>query len=295
MMDFGIGVIVYNPDEDVFKRLVGYQKLTEYLIIFDNSEEDNAVSAHIREKFGEYYFHEDNVGMSGALNKLFKISLDLRLDVLLTMDQDSDFSNENITSVLDIIKNENDSEIAIYCPNYRKAYVDTESGNISFGNYKIDNDVAMDVNYSMTSGSFYKVPVLKNILPLDNLFIGYVDQDICYNLRLQGYKIRMLGWIGFDQRVGETLPDNWYNKLIRGVRQTELRYIYMGRNNFFLRAKYKGNHEIVFDLKKNYLRLILNIVLSENRKLDKYRSLLRGKRLGKVKMLGNYTNIEKEL
>lgn len=287
-MKFGIGVIIYNPDKDAFERLAAYRKLTKYLIIFDNSEENTDISAHIKEKFSEYYFHKDNVGMSGALNKIFQTSLDLKLDVLLTMDQDSDFSNENINSVLDIIKNENDSEIAIYCPNYRKAYINTESGSINFGNYKIDNDVAMDVNYSMTSGSFYKVPVLKSILPLDNLFIGYVDQDICYNLRLQGYKIRMLGWIGFDQRVGETLPDNWYNKLIRGVRQTELRYFYMGRNNVYLQNKFKNSKKIKQELRNNLIRIALNISLSENKKIKKMTSLINGMINGKREKIGKY-------
>lgn len=284
-MKFGIGVIVYNPDKYVIKRLRKYKDITDYLFVFDNSELDSQISSDIKKEFGAHYCHKNNVGMSGALNWIIKESFKKQLDYLLTMDQDSDFASESICEMLKLIQSEKDTNIAVHCPNYRKIYSD-ENGNEIFGDFKISNEENKDVNYSMTSASFFKVKYLSGLEPLDNLFIGYVDQDICYSLRNRGYKIRMVGSISFDQRVGQTLSGSRYNQLIKAVKHTPTRYYYMGRNNIYLREKYSDSKKIVKELKLSYYRILLNIFLSENDKAKKISAFSKGKKDAKINKLG---------
>lgn len=293
MIKFGVGVIVYNPDDSVFERLMEYAKITKYLIIFDNSDKINSVSEKISSNFSSYYFHIDNIGMSGALNKIFKVSIELGLDILLTMDQDSDFSNDSILRTLKIMRNKIEPDVAIYCPNYRKIYLDETSGEEVQSKCKIDRNRIVTVDYAMTSGSFYRVETLGQLLPLDNLFIGYVDQDICYSLRIKQYTIKMIGEVIFDQRVGEKVSNSFINRIFRTIYQGKERYFYMFRNNLYLQNKYKDHREIKSSLIKNLIRISINLLLFEKNKLKKIKYSIYGVRASNREEMGKLVNKEK--
>lgn len=285
-MKFGIGVILYNPDIAVIDRLKEYNDLTNNLIIFDNSVSTNEISEEISDNFKYYHRNSSNVGMSGALNYIFNKAMELELDILLSMDQDSDFLNVKIKSMLNIMSKDVSDEVAIYCPNYRKLYTDVKSGVEVKSNLKINSNVNKNVNSCMTSGSFYRMKMLKNIGKLDNLFIGYVDQDICYNLISKGYKIQMIGGISFNQRVGKPVESNFKNRLLRVIRHTNDRYYYMIRNNLYLQKKYMNNREITSELRRGMLRILLNIVIGEKEKNEKIKACIKGRRDFKNNTMG---------
>ncbi|MBO0429802.1 glycosyltransferase [Vagococcus fluvialis] len=274
-MKFGIGVILYNPDRLVLERLKKYKMLTSNLFIVDNTEEENCISDEVKSTFLNYYRFKENEGMSNALNKIFSESLKKNIEWLLTMDQDSDFSSESINSMLEVINQNKNSEISIFCPNYRKIYIDSNGDDV-FGKYAIKENEIINVNFSMTSGSFCRMSDIEKNLPLENLFIGYVDNDLCLTLLSQNKKICMVGNIGFSQRVGAEVKSTLYNRVFRIVKHTEQRYYYMTRNNCYLQEKYKSNRKFKKILILNFLRIHINILLGENNKIKKLKSSYKG-------------------
>lgn len=269
-MKFGIGVILYRPDEKVRERIETYSRISDYVFIYDNTERASELAMNEYLNRSNYYSNNKNNGMSKALEWIFRMSVQNEIDILLTMDQDSDFSADNINKMLDYIHNCSRENVAIFAPNYCKLYFDSKTQTEVSGNLKIDTNEERLVNFAMTSGSFYKVTLLKKILPLDDLFIGYVDQDICYMLIQQGYRVMQVGSIVLKQRVGGQVLDNWFNKTFRVLHHTKERYYYMTRNNLLLREKFRKNPEIYKELKLGLLRIFLNIILGEKKKIEKF-------------------------
>lgn len=267
-MKFGIGVILYNPDKHVFSRLKLYEKVSDVLYIIDNTELENNNCSIIANEFDNYVRQGVNSGMSTALNIIFERGNDDGVDYLLTMDQDSDFSEVSIKKMLDFIASNDDNDIAVFCPNYRKIYIDLD-GEEKFGSYAISTNENKVVDFSMTSGSFCKMSEINKILPLNNLFIGYVDNDICYDLITKNKRILMVGGIGFSQRVGGKVRFSLYNKMFQIIHHNEIRYYYMTRNNLYLQKKFKGNKKIIFNLIANLFRIHINILLGEKQKIKK--------------------------
>lgn len=283
-MKFSIGVIVYNPDASVVSRLKKYRELTKNIYIFDNTEVINPYCQEIENEFENYISFKKNLGMSMALNYLFDCSFKKDDDYMLTMDQDSDFSNEDILNMLDVINQNTNSKIVMFCPNYRKIYESKYKDEPNFGKYSIDNDTVKEVNFSMTSGSFCNVKELKKYFPLENLFIGFVDNDLCFEIISDEKKILMVGNIKFSQRVGSPVSGSAFNKFFRVVYQNEERYYYMTRNNLILQKKYKKNIKIKLLLVVSLLRIHINILIGEKQKLLKIKSCLKG-----------YTDYKKEI
>lgn len=289
-MKFLIGVIVYNPDISVLKRLENYNKVCDNIIIYDNSELKNAISKLLSEKFQKYYWAEGNKGLSLAITHFFEISEKDDADILLTMDQDSLFKNDDIIKMLKKIQRDNDQEYLIYCPNYRKLYLDNQNNKVP-GNYKIELEKEVDVNFCMTSGSFYKVLEIKKYFPINNLFIGYVDQQLCFRVIDSGKKIKMVGDITFDQEVGKIVKSNVFNKFFKIVHHKPIRYRYMFRNNFILQKEFSHNFTIKKTLLFDILRLSFNVFIGEKEKLPKVISCINGY---KDYTLGKTGKIEEE-
>lgn len=286
-MNFAIGIIIYNPDIDVKKRVLNYSKLTSEIYLFDNTTETNLISEEFASIFKDNYVRYNNIGLSKAMEFFLKKTKINGIDILLTMDQDSEFHSESILKMLKKIEMDDNSNYAIYCPNYRKIYFDDNGTKIP-GKCKIREDSEVDVNFSMTSGSFY---VMKNFnidTPLIDLFIGYVDYDICFELISKGYKICMVGWIIFDQTVGEQVKNTSISKLLRVLHHKPERYYYMIRNNFYLQNKFKNKKALNRVLKKDVVRIIFNIIIGERKKIDKLKSTLKGYSDFKNNVLGKY-------
>lgn len=268
MLKLAIGIIVFNPDQDVKKRIDEYKKITDKIFIYDNTEGYNSISEYLSDNYDYYFGCNKNLGLSKALNFFYELSKKKFVDILLTMDQDSDFSNEAIKKMVLKIEEDNDERFVIYCPNYRKIYFDGEKNKIPSAT-KIDSTTEKDVLFSMTSGSFYKINYMDNVFPLNDLFIGYVDYEVCFKVISNGNRIRMIGNIIFDQTVGQNIKNNFYNRFFRVLNHSPQRYYYMFRNNFFLQQKFCKSKELKSILRRDILRLLFNILIGEKDKIKK--------------------------
>lgn len=294
LKDFSIAVIIYNPDEKVMYRLTKYNKLTTNLIIIDNSEQKHQYTDILINKYSMYINMHGNSGMSVALNTAFKIAISKKFSFLLTMDQDSEFSSDKIIRMMDYIRENDDENIGIYCPNYRRLYWNKKLKKYVPDDFAIAEDTIQDTIFSMTSGSFMRVSTLVDLLPLTDYFIGYVDTDICFSLMKRGYKIMRVGKISFDQSVGSRVYDNKYNRLFHVLNHRDIRYSYMIRNNLLLQKKYVSNPQFVKSLKLGILRLMFNILVGEKHKFKKFSSCIKGYILFKDNILGNINGEKNE-
>lgn len=275
-MKFGLGIILYYPDEKVLQRLFEYSKIFKDLIIIDNTDKPNYINKKIELDFNCYITEKKNLGMTKALEIIFNEARNKNIDWLLTMDQDSDFSNKNILEMMSIIEDNNSNTASIFCPNYRKIYYDVKEKKEVLGKPAIKDSDFEYVNFSMTSGSFIKLKDLENFIFKKDFFIGYVDNDLSYYLIDKGFNILMVKKIVFNQRVGEIVSNSFYNKTFKIVRHKEDRYYYMIRNNFYLQQKYKNNKKIKKLLKFGNFRIIINIFLGEKNKIKKLKYSFKG-------------------
>ena len=276
-MKLCIGVIIYNPDKIVLKRINKYAEISDNIVLFDNSDKNNEVSQVLSSSYENYVSKNDNQGLSEAISYFFNKARDLQSDLLLTMDQDSDFSNDNIIKMMQVIQKENDDNYIVYCPNYRKVYLNSNDDKV-IGSPKIGINEYKAVDFSMTSGSFYKIKFLDYFYPIHNLFIGYVDHEICFNVLSNNKKIKMIGDVIFNQEVGDIVRSNIYNRLFHVVRHKDIRYQYMFRNNLFLTNRFKTNAHIKRKLRRERVRLIINILVGEKKKLKKLNRCYKGYR-----------------
>lgn len=276
MYKYGVAVILFNPNKEDISRIKNYDGIFERILLVDNS--DNAYLQHVDKILEipdlDYHSMGGNEGMSEALNYSYIWAKNNNIDFLLTMDQDTDFWPRDIKKIIQVIENENSKDIALYAPNYRKVYLGKQGE--TYGPWKINTHKIVKVKKAMTSGCFSNVNIINQYLPLDNLFIGMVDDDLSYTLRINGYIIKMIGNAGLSQRVGEITKDTLYNKLIHKNVLSPVRYYYMGRNSRYLIKKYREHKNICKEIVITRIRILTGIILGESKKISKLREWFYG-------------------
>lgn len=270
----GIVVILYYPNEHDLLLIQKYKDIFTDILLFDNTPLD-----YIDYEFSKEYQHVingKNLGMSKALEYAIIWAANLKLDYLLTMDQDSNFPIEDIKKIIKVIMENRNPDIAIFCPNYQKEYFDKKTKRIMLSKTKIAYDKNLFVTKCMTSGSVMKIEIIKKLLPLDDLFIGMVDDDISYKLITDGYKILMCGQVVFEQQVGKQIEMNIFRRLLHANILSVERYYFMGRNSRYLLKKYHKYPNIIKSILIIRIRIFLNILLCEENKTKKMESWLNG-------------------
>ena len=222
MNKYGVEVILYYPDSIAFGNIKNYQSIFDHVLLYDNTPKADIKYSIEDDQKTTYLSNGINDGMSVALEEGIKWADNNNIDFLLTMDQDSDLAIEDAKRIQQRISENDEEKVAIYSINYRKIVYKEKKPILLEARYKQGKDI--DVNFSMTSGSFVRIKAVKKLLPLDNLFIGFVDNDLCYGLREKGYQIRLVSDVIFNQRVGEPIEDKLFNRLLHRLILTEDRY-----------------------------------------------------------------------
>lgn len=285
-MIFAVAIIYYNPDSDVFKRLETYTKCFEKVLIIDNSDSIKQHPDFSINKNLVYVDMHGNLGMSKAIEYSLNWAYENKVDILLTMDQDSDFPLESMEYMKNFIRKHYKSNIAVYAPNFCKLYFNRKKKQLVADSPYYDLGKNQYMDFCITSGSFCNVGILKQFLPLDDYFISYVDNDLCTSLCLKGYRLLLAGKAMLYQQVGGCVTDTWVNKKLRILHHSDIRYYYMTRNNFFYRQKYRKFKKIRYWSYMLLLRTIFNIVISEPDKARKICCMFKGYRDFKQGRLG---------
>lgn len=173
------GVVVwYNPDKESISNIKTYNHNIDKLYIIDNSEHLMG-NPFDNDKDIEYISFGKNMGLAFALNAAVRKAMSENYDWLLTMDQDSKFSNNIIEIYKNYIVNNDCKRVAILSPQYN-----TER------NHPVKNNDIVELYWTMQSADLFNLNVMRELgLFEEKYFIDCIDYEYCLRARKYGYKI----------------------------------------------------------------------------------------------------------
>jgi rhamnosyltransferase len=256
-------VITYYPNiEETKRNIMSYIQNVEKLIIWENTplydRSKYKISIPEYENKILYMGEQDNMFIAYPLNCAIKFGQKNGFTHILTMDQDSYFEEGHFKKYKQIIF-ENSEKIAIYGPN-------TNDGD------KDKSDIPHKKHELITSGNIINLALFSEIgFFREDYQIDCVDIEFCARARRDNYDCLMVGSVVMKQRFGNTIN-------IKGLFYTSnyppFRLYYISRNNilFFKEYPWSGVNRII-----NYiLKPTIKILLSENQKMGKILSILKG-------------------
>lgn len=222
-------VILYHPDIDVWHNIQSYISSVEKLYVLDNTEQpDSSVVNQLKEdpKIQYIAFYE-NRGIAYALNYALTKAQSDGYTFLLTMDQDSSFTQSNIFAYIKRIRESENTinTIVSYAINYGP-----------LDKSKLENQI---ITYYITSGSILNVNKAIALGMFDeNLFIDQVDSEFAYRARIRKQKIITFFDIYMQHQLGNT---KWYHVgayQFAVLNHSPVRKYYIFRNLIYVMRKY---------------------------------------------------------
>ena len=268
-------IVIYNPSEEVISHVKDLLVFSNAVLVLDNSVSMNATSQKISKIPGINYisFHE-NKGLAYALKYGAEFSVRNKYDYMLTMDQDSIFPLEHKDDILNLLnKNPQYSILALN-------YLET----------KPDSKPVYTVNEWITSGSFIKLDDYQKIDGFNkDLFIDYVDYDLCEQMISKGFKIGVMNNIHLGHQLGEPTTKKILGKKITYSNHSPARDYYRYRNELYL---YLKNKKYYRSLHKAERKNLIIIMLFEKKRLQKLKMIMLGKRHARKGHLGKLNVIK---
>ncbi len=261
------GVVVwYNPTKKEVKNIETYLNQLEVLYVIDNSDHNNEKLLSKNDKI-KYLPNYSNLGISYALNKAAKMAIDEKYEFLLTMDQDSSFTDNNLTELIKYAVKSDLEKVAIISPKHLINVKEEKSSE------KIDNPLEV-----MTSGNLLNLNLYQKIGEFkEEYFID--DVDIEYGLRLNkmGYRIDRLNEVTLKHHLGNIKNVNVLNHNFVCSNHSATRRYYMARNTMYLCDEYAEIYPDYCDfMKRGLLGQIQNIILFEPDKINKLSAIKEG-------------------
>lgn len=284
MKQFAAGIVLYNPDLNRLKdniSAISMQVKTVYC--YNNGIKNLEDLEKIFKKYNNIILIGDgkNLGIATALNKIFQRANKDNIDWILTLDQDSVVC-ENMIEIM--AKHIEEKDVLIICPQIEDIRRKNEKKIIK-------SQIINDINFCITSGSFMNIKKTLEIGGFDDkLFIGLVDNEICYRVKKNGYRILCDNSIILNHQLGNLTPSKYekqilkFGKLIHNKAIQKLSYkrevnqfrlYYATRNMIYLRKKYSNDYVEAWSTK----RLIRNSISSLIRgkcKIQLLKSILKG-------------------
>lgn len=272
-------VILYNPSKDVKDNIESYLPQLDKLFVIDNSNnQDNKGKLPVCEKI-EYINNKKNLGIAKALNIAFKHAIKENYEWILTMDQDSKFTEDNFSKLVSCVKKCKDEKIAIITPYHLiKTKLEKPTEEI---------DYPIEV---MTSGNFVRTSAYQKVGGFkDWLFIDCVDIEFCMNLRVHGYNIERHNNILLKHNLGDYECYQILGHEVQCSNHNYIRRYYMTRNALYIYDMYHDSFKEHCDYIRNGLFYqARNIFFLEKDKYRKLRNMMRGIRDYKKNKKGKY-------
>lgn len=244
-------IILYHPKKEILLNIKTYYDYVDRIFVFDNTETKALVQDDLS-KLSKVTLHYDteNKGIAKRLNDSCKIAIEEHFDWILTMDQDTSFSDNIFSNYLNCFQQYKDKEkVAMFGTRFLKENLETTNDCSSVKNEKL-----------ITSGSLLNLSLFTTIGGFDEqLFIDAVDYDYCFRAQMAGYFTVQFLNICSDHKVGNEVYRSSIKTifLLKKKKQVHspLRCYYMYRNMLYLKEKYHAQD-------KNYSKQISNYVLS---------------------------------
>ena len=197
-------IVSYEPNSSLIRLYESIKNQVDEIVIIDNNSR-NTESIHILKELENQnisvIYNKENSGIATALNQGVKIAIDKKYKWILTLDQDSEFYQNTYNLLLESYESLKDKDITMIIAPKAIERINTKKDEIKInGNKKI---IWKDVILNLTSGSLIKAESFDKVgLFDDKLFIEQVDNDFCYRLIKNKYKIKVAQNINFIQEIG---------------------------------------------------------------------------------------------
>ncbi|MDR2582718.1 MAG: hypothetical protein LBC75_04480 [Fibromonadaceae bacterium] len=258
--NIAIGITLYNPPETVWSHISFLTNLKLRVWIVDNSaaQQKNSILASV-----EFYEHNANCGgVAKALNILCEKAVELNLEWLLTLDQDSAFKSEqDLLNLLEQTKKA-ESDIGILAPKI----LQTRKTGLN--------------SYVMTSGTLLRMQAWKECGKYcEYFFIDSLDTEYCLRLQSNGWKIMTVCDSLLDHKLGamkhKYIP--FIKKHFYIFEYSPERLYYIIRNHIITINHYKSKFPVDCKELKKFLRnTLIKILIYENNRYAKLKMALRG-------------------
>lgn len=259
-------VIWYNPDTENIENIKTYIDYVEKVYIIDNSMNNNKkLCSSLNNNKIEYVYNKKNLGIAKALNLACEKAISDGFKWILTMDQDSSFSSNDINEYFKSFDNIEKKNIGIFSP---KHILKNDINKIR------DDKKFLEIDHVMTSGNLLNLSAWEKVGKFDeNLFIDEVDSEICFRMIENDYKVIQMNRIKMFHELGSLEKRNFFIKKISVLNHNYIRKYYIMRNKFYMFKKYKK-------YRIRYVYYILNdffkVIFYEKDKLRKLKYMFRG-------------------
>lgn len=229
-------VILYHPPGAVISNIRTYYNYVDIVFVFDNTETKSLLEEEFLKLSKIRYYHDyQNAGIAKRLNEGAAMAAKQQFDWLLTMDQDSKFSEDAISSYLNcFFQNTSKENTAMFGTRYSRIK------NISSGTCH-----PREIHELITSGTLLNLKAFEKIGVFDeNLFIDSVDHDYSIRAKINGFSVIEFSNIYTLHEVGKqvyrsSVKTLFLLKKIKAI-HSPLRCYYMYRNLLYLEKKFKG-------------------------------------------------------
>lgn len=274
MFTVGSCTVLYNPNESVLTNLNSYSNCVDVSVVVDNSDTKNEISQSLKNNSNFIYIDMDgNKGIAAALNKGIEYLNSKNIDFALTMDQDSLFPTKYYPNILKLV-NKYKTDYSVIGLNFNQ-----DNGGL---------DEIIEVPYWITSGNFVNISDFMSVGGFMNeLFIDYVDFELGYKFKKNGFKICYLKDFSLKHTIGNPIEIHLFGKTYYAMNHSPIRYYYRYRNAYYLYHFVDRQ----FFKKEYYKEMIVNtlkmLIYEKNQKV-KFSMIRKGIEDAKCKKMGKF-------
>lgn len=255
-------IILYNPTSELVKNIKSFLSYVDKLYLVDNSQSSN--QGLIKDVKIEYIHFGSNKGIAFALNFACEIAKREGYIWMLTMDQDSEFFETNLSQFFNNIVADNlDKNVSIISP-LHATQLDNESRKYA--------ESLLEIKSCMTSGNLLNLEIWCQVGGFKSeFFIDSVDHEFCLRLRRRGFKIYLDPKCCLKHNLGSSSSGKIFGLFINSTHHNSLRRYYMTRNRLFVIYHYFIFDPIfmlidIINLVKEFVKIVL-IEKDKKRKL----------------------------
>lgn len=269
--------VLYNPDEEVFENIKTYIDAVDVVYAIDNSESDNS-KMFSQEKI-KYLPNHKNLGVAKALNMGAKLATEYGCDWMLTMDQDSRFSDNGVERMKEFISfldgggctpclfGMTRENVGIVVP-----FHDTPINPITNPRGFCFEDIVMTSGNMVSLAAYNKIGGYN-----EDYFIDALDFDFSLNLRNHGFDIIRLNYITLTHGLGNPIFKTFLGKKMYSLNHSYIRRYYIVRNRKYFYDAYKDTFPAFCEAEKRRTsREAIKILLLEKQKFKKLLYMYRG-------------------
>ena len=262
-------VILYYPERSVIDNIKTYASLMDCVYLWRNSKIDKSVENELNLLLGDnivWCGGENNVGIGVALNNILSISKSLGTDWLLTMDQDSSFSDGAIDMISNQLSgiNTNTDGIAIVAANHVVNGIPAHNNSDS-------------PKWVMMSGNFVNTRLAVECGGFNqDLFIDGVDIEFCRRLIARGYKVTIIYDAYLEHNLGGACQVSFFGYKTITTNHSPVRLYYIYRNYLYMCTRVEWCKEIRRELYRFLIHKLGCVILFETGKLKKINMIIKG-------------------